>query len=455
MSPKTMSPKILHPISRNFKAKLSEHFNAQLIGGFAKDLHTITLSSVSLALALVLTVQPSWALPDPVPSSTGSSSAPQCSDIVAFGEVRPEFKGPKQYDIEIRDIIPVKDQGSIGTCHLHAWSCLLEMKYYNRTGTPIKISAQYLSVMHWQKNALKDLRQLADPNFDTKEFKIEVSEGSDSITSFSRIVEFGIVPELEGSWHSAKDFTANRLRMKIARALTMRRGLLLDAINRENIKPEDTMRKRQELIAEAEKDIQAIFQEIVGTFPTEFEYQGVKYTPQSFAKVFFPEIEKPRSRVDIENSNPNDPITESISGSKKPNLNKYSSGMLAAESLMIELLKQGHPIYLSIQAEGMFIDVGPSGVMSVAAFNYPPNSLIVDRGLRREYELDQQGHAVVIVGVALDELGQPKYWKIKNSWSTKVGAQGYFNMYTDFARNYVKSITFLGSIDLNSNRFVY
>jgi C1A family cysteine protease len=74
---------------------------------------------------------------------------------------------------------------------------------------------------------------------------------------------------------------------------------------------------------------------------------------------------------------------------------------------------------------------------------------------RRKDELDQQGHAVVIVGVALDELGQPKYWKIKNSWSTKVGAQGYFNMYTDFARNYVKSITFLGSIDLNSNRFVY
>ncbi len=43
-----------------------------------------------------------------------------------------------------------------------------------------------------------------------------------------------------------------------------------------------------------------------------------------------------------------------------------------------------------------------------------------------DYRDSAMNHAMVIVGVNLDQVGVPDRWKIENSWGEDVGEKGYF-----------------------------
>lgn len=45
---------------------------------------------------------------------------------------------------------------------------------------------------------------------------------------------------------------------------------------------------------------------------------------------------------------------------------------------------------------------------------------------RLDYRDSAMNHAMVLVGVNLDEKGKPNRWKIANSWGEEAGQKGYF-----------------------------
>ena len=51
------------------------------------------------------------------------------------------------------------------------------------------------------------------------------------------------------------------------------------------------------------------------------------------------------------------------------------------------------------------------------------------------------GHVVVVTGYDLDQkTGKISKFKIKNSWGMKAGDNGYYHMYRDYFRVFVKAV---------------
>ena len=54
-------------------------------------------------------------------------------------------------------------------------------------------------------------------------------------------------------------------------------------------------------------------------------------------------------------------------------------------------------------------------------------SLLMDKGESLDYHASQMNHAMCITGVSFKD-GQPRKWKIENSWGKERGRDGYYVM---------------------------
>lgn len=52
----------------------------------------------------------------------------------------------------------------------------------------------------------------------------------------------------------------------------------------------------------------------------------------------------------------------------------------------------------------------------------------MNKAQRLDYGTSQMTHAMVFLGVNLDENGKPNRWKVENSWGDKSGQDGYYIM---------------------------
>ena len=77
------------------------------------------------------------------------------------------------------------------------------------------------------------------------------------------------------------------------------------------------------------------------------------------------------------------------------------------------------------------MSISDVGIMDEHSYNYEL-TLGEDSGLSKAQRLDYGDslltHAMVFVGVDLDEQGQPLTWKVENSWGDKSGKKGIFSM---------------------------
>jgi bleomycin hydrolase len=95
----------------------------------------------------------------------------------------------------------------------------------------------------------------------------------------------------------------------------------------------------------------------------------------------------------------------------------------------ISQIQAGEPVWFGCDV-GKFLE-RDLGVMDQSLFELDPvygttNSM--SKAERLHYGHSQMTHAMVFTGVDLGEDGQPRKWRVENSWSEKAGDKGYFQM---------------------------
>lgn len=108
----------------------------------------------------------------------------------------------------------------------------------------------------------------------------------------------------------------------------------------------------------------------------------------------------------------------------------------------IRAIKDGVPVWFGSDV-GKFSE-NKSGIMDLDLFKYEDTlgeNYKLNKAQRLDYSVSLLTHAMVLVGVDLDEDGNPINWKVENSWGKKVGDDGIFSMTDEWFSEYVYQIT--------------
>ena len=103
------------------------------------------------------------------------------------------------------------------------------------------------------------------------------------------------------------------------------------------------------------------------------------------------------------------------------------------KAFALKKLKNHEPVLFSC-------DVGKDslrkeGLLVKGVFNYDvlfQTQFAMEKAERLAMGETSMTHCMLIVGVDLDENGQPIKWKVENSWGADVGKKGYFIMSDDW-----------------------
>ena len=381
-------------------------------------LNRISLRSVSKFLSIVYVV---YGL------QTQAWAQNVCTDLFEqpiYGTVRGDFVYNTHYTKEITSVGEIKNQCTLGTCHLFAWTSKLESDYKNKTNHEIKISADYLSAQRWLNSSL----ELVEKGL------LESKPKLGNTTAFSRdlIIEFGVMPE--GIWSPRVGFSLAANVKNLERYLQN----ILSRIKVEMKDLKDDSAEKKALVEKAKQQIRSLFKNMVGSPPDQFVYEGKTYTAKEFQQAFFPELSNPLTVLEAANNRKD---KEGILKQSKKNVNIMENVSLdKIEKKIIELIDKNQPVALSYYHDGAFIDK-ETGNMSFRALFFPSEARPLSRAVRSDKGLNEGGHAVVIVGYDLDAVtGKVIKYKIQNSWGQKSGDQGFYHMYADYFRAFVNRI---------------
>lgn len=111
------------------------------------------------------------------------------------------------------------------------------------------------------------------------------------------------------------------------------------------------------------------------------------------------------------------------------------------KELAVEQMKSGETVWFGC-------DVGQEsnrrdGILSREAYDFK-NAMDIrftqDKAARLDYSESLMTHAMVLVGVDLDDSGKSTQWKVENSWGKDVGKAGYFVASDDWMDEYTYQI---------------
>lgn len=107
------------------------------------------------------------------------------------------------------------------------------------------------------------------------------------------------------------------------------------------------------------------------------------------------------------------------------------------KALAIAQLKDGTPVWFGCDVGKM--QMRKRGIMGMRTFDYE-KLLNVSFGMDKAQRLDtgesMLTHAMVFLGVNLDDEGKPNRWKVENSWSDERGQDGYYIMTDEWFDQY-------------------
>ena len=95
----------------------------------------------------------------------------------------------------------------------------------------------------------------------------------------------------------------------------------------------------------------------------------------------------------------------------------------------VKMLQAGIPVWFGCDVGKMM--ERDLGILDVATYDYPllyGAEFTADKAERVDYGQSVMTHAMVFTGVDLDEDGNPRKWRVENSWGEKYGDKGFMVM---------------------------
>ena len=168
------------------------------------------------------------------------------------------------------------------------------------------------------------------------------------------------------------------------------------------------------------KDADGAYQVDRGLKPREFAKRYVKIEPDAYIQaVNAPTPDKPFGRrltVDY--------LQNVVEGRA---VEYFNLPLEAFKQTAIAQLQAGHAVWFG--ADVSLYGDRKRGFWDDSAFDVD-GALDVDfsfdKGAQLDYRESAPNHAMVFTGVSFDGDGKPRRWKVKNSWGTEIGDEGYF-----------------------------
>lgn len=339
--------------------------------------------------------------------------------------------------------MPITNQKSSGRCWGFAGLNLFRI-YLGRKYNLEKFEFSQNYFMFWDKLEksnyfLESIIRCADKPWDSRLvmhlLADPIQDGGQWHMFINLINKYGVVPQTEmpESFQSSKSMRMNRM---IARKLREFAKIL-----RETHSQGESLKKLRELKKEMLADIYRILTISLGTPPQKFEWQ-VRDKDKKFhrfgnltPKKFFEDhveldlsdyvclINCPMSDKIYDEVYTVDYLGNVVDGEIVRYLNLPSKILKEAA---VKSIRDDHPVWFGC-------DVGKHfhrdlGVMDMDLFDFKlfyGTDFPMTKADRLEYGDSAMTHAMVFTGVDLDEKGNPRKWRVENSWGKKRSDKGY------------------------------
>ncbi len=107
----------------------------------------------------------------------------------------------------------------------------------------------------------------------------------------------------------------------------------------------------------------------------------------------------------------------------------------------MDMIKGNHAVWFGCDV-GKMLET-KMGAMDLSIYDYElvyGAKFQLDKAARLDYGDSEITHAMVITGVDLDEQGNPKKWRVENSWGAAIGDQGYMYMMDEWFDEYLYEV---------------
>ena len=313
---------------------------------------------------------------------------------------------------------PVISQGITGTCWSFSTTSFLESEIIRLTGKPVDLSEMYTVRNTYPKKA---------ENYVLRQGKTQFSEGGLAHDVLNSVAQNGLVPN---SVYSGLNGTAEKHNHTELQALL--EGMLKVFVENPGKK----------LSPQWKEAVQAVLDVYLGENPTEFIYDGKKYTPMTFLATS--KID-PKAYVSL-TSFTNEPFYKPFILNVPDNFSNGSFYNLPLDEFIRaidEALEKGYTLSLDCDvSEPTFsgkygVAVVPENETDAKTIltEIKPEKKITQEFRQQEFEnlSTQDDHLMHIVGKVKDQNGTI-YYKVKNSWGETSGKNGFMYMSVNYMR---------------------
>ena len=367
-------------------------------------------------------------------------------DSSSIGEVAPVFS------INLKTM-PVANQKQSGRCWIFAGLNVLREIVAEKCGLKkFELSQNYISLydkIEKSNFALEKILELAGRDHDDRVLHhilmMPVSDGGQWDMFVNLVKKYGLVPQnkFPETFQSEGTRESDQIINAAIRGFAAKAAALVK---------EGKEKEARELKEETMEKIYHFLLNCFGVPPKtfDFEYENEKgsfvekgMTPLSFFEKYI------GAQIDEYQSIINSPTKD------KPYLRTYTIDYLGnviegkdichlnlpmerLKELIVAQLKNKEPVWFG--SDVSFYRDRNSFSWNQGAFDYKGTfglSIDFDKENMLDYWNSAMNHAMVIVGVNLDEEGKPNRWRIENSWGSDNGLSGYYVMSKDWFDTFV------------------
>lgn len=327
----------------------------------------------------------------------------------------------------VKDIeaTPVISQDVTGTCWSFSTTSFLEAEIIRLTGKKIDLSEMYSVRNTYPKKAENYVMRLG---------KAQFSEGGLAHDVINSVKEHGLVPNTVFTGLNGEADKHNHAELQ-----SLLEGMLKVFVDNPGKK----------LSPQWKASVQAVLDVYLGKNPTEFTFEGKKYTPSTF--LTFTKV-NPDAYISL-TSFTHQPFYKSFILNIPDNFSNGSYANLPLDEFIQNIdnaLDKGYTLSLDCDVSEPYFS-GKAGVAVVPAneadyktglTEIKPEKEISQAYRQQQFEnlTTQDDHLMHIVGKVKDQKGNT-YYKVKNSWGTAQGNEGYVYMSVSYMK--LKSISVL------------